>query len=66
MTDVPIRCLYIPYNDVIDIVDRELKRVEYVPKDEAYYEGYRHALRITRQFVISRLGQSEEMRNEQR
>lgn len=66
MTDVPKVYFYIPYNDVLDMLDAELRRVEYVPKDEAYYEGYRHALRITRQFVISRLGQSGEMRNEQR
>ena len=57
MTDVPIRCLYIPYNDVIDLVDRELKRVEYVPKDEPYHEGYRDALYMIRRYAIFRLGQ---------
>lgn len=60
MNDDYRKYFYIPHNDVIDMVDEELKRVEYVPKDDPYHEGYRTALYVVRRFAISQIGLYEE------
>lgn len=55
--------LYIPYNDVLDTLDYEMKSVEYVPVDDEYHRGYRDSLRVIRSYVLRRLTQyGESMR----
>lgn len=48
---------YIPYGDVLDTLDYEMKSVEYVPVDDEYHKGYRDSLRVIRSYVLRRLTQ---------
>ena len=51
--------IHIPYNDVLDAVETEIRKCEYIPRDDMYHKGYLDALYLTRRIILSKIGQSE-------